>query len=355
MPTASAAAEAEPGKPNVLSLPSPSDLKSRLPVPDRVAKRIVEARGAIRDVLHGRDRHRLIVLAGPCSIHERGAALEYARRLAELSLRHESELVIVMRSYFEKPRSTVGWKGLLVDPQLDGSCDLAGGLSLARELLIELGLQGVACGSELLGPLAPGYLDDLLCWAGIGARTVESQPHRELASGLSMPVGVKNGTDGSSRAALDALVAIRSEHSYLGLDPSGGPAVIRTPGNPDAHVVLRGGGGRANADAETVSEVAREASAGGPARPLLIDCSHGNSDKDHRRQGAVCRGVLAQLRAGQGAIAGIALESHLRPGRQTVRAGSRLAPGVSITDACIGWNETEELLGAAAEAVASMR
>lgn len=347
--------ESDPPGPAVRPLASPRALKSKLPLPEFVADRVRRTRAAIRDVLHGNDLQRLVVLAGPCSIHDRSAALEYGRRLAKLGECHAGELVIVMRSYFEKPRSRVGWKGLLVDPHLDGSCDLERGLELSRELLIELGRQGVACASELLGPLAPAYFDDLLSWTGIGARTVESQPHRELASGLGMPVGVKNGTDGRTATALDALVAIRGEHTYLGLDPAGGAAVIRTPGNADAHLVLRGGGGGANADAEAVGRIAAQASVCGLARPLLIDCSHGNSAKDHRRQAAVCRGVLEQLRTGQTAIAGFALESHLRPGRQALRAGVRPAPGVSITDACIGWNETEELLGEAAEMVRSRR
>jgi 3-deoxy-7-phosphoheptulonate synthase len=334
---------------------SPSDLKARLPVPERVAERVRQTRAAIGHILHGRDRQRLVVLAGPCSIHDRGAALEYGRRLAEAGAVHADALVVVMRSYFEKPRTTLGWKGMLVDPQLDDSCDLERGLESSRELLIELGQLGVACGSELLGPLAPGYLDDLLSWAGIGARTVESQPHRELASGLSLPVGVKNGTDGRTATAFEALIAIREPHSYLGLDPAGGPAVVRTPGNGDAHVVLRGGGGAGNADAKTLGRIAREARNCGLARPLLVDCSHGNSAKDHRKQAAVCRGVLEQLRTGQRAIAGIALESHLRAGRQTLQPGAKPLPGLSITDACIGWGETAELLNGAADTVRSMR
>lgn len=334
-------------------LPGPRELKSRRGIPREVANATDASRQAIRDILQGRDAERLFVLAGPCSIHDREAALEYAARLAKLAQRHSKQLVLVMRSYFEKPRSTLGWKGLMIDPDLDGSCDLARGLELSRELLLEITSMGVPCGSEILGPLATPYLEDLLSWAAIGARTVESQPHRELASGLAMPVGVKNGMDGRTQTALDALRAIREPHTYLGLDGDGRPATIRTQGNADAHLVLRGGGGAQNSGAAAVRDIAGDMHEFGLSRPLLVDCSHGNSGKDHRKQGAVCREVLAQVRSGQRAIAGFALESHLHPGRQNSGPGAQLAPGVSITDACIGWSETEDLLAEAAEAVAA--
>ena len=348
-------AEIETSAVRTLPLPSPRALQAELPLPESLARLVSSTRAAIREVLHGSDAERLIVLAGPCSIHDRGAALEYGRRLAKLAHEHRDTLVVVMRSYFEKPRTTLGWKGLITDPHLDESCDLAQGISLARELLLELGSLGIPCGGEMLGTLAPAYLADALSWAGIGARTVESQPHRELASGLPMPVGVKNGTDGKVRTARDAVVAIREPHVYLGLDSEGGPAVVRTRGNPDAHIVLRGGSRGGNADAAAIARTAQQIGATELARPLLVDCSHGNSGKDHRRQAGVFRQVLRQVETGQSAIAGLSLESHLRPGRQDLRPGTAPAAGVSITDACIGWNETEDLLGEAAASVRRCR
>ncbi len=345
----SAAQLASAARTTVQPLPGPQTLRSRLPAPDPVLELVSQTRRAIRDLLSGRSK-RLLVLAGPCSIHDRSAALEYATRLRRLADLHREQLVVVMRSYFEKPRTTLGWKGLLIDPDLDGSCDIARGLELSRRLLIEIGEIGIPCGGELLGPISSAYFDDLLCWAAIGARTVESQPHRELASGLGLPIGVKNAMDGRSDSALDALVAIREPHTYLGLDSRGAPATIRTAGNPDVHLVLRGGEKAPNFDAGSILGISRAAEKRGLASALVVDCSHGNSGKDHRKQGRVCREVLAQVRGGQRAIAGLALESHLRPGRQPASAGA--VPGLSITDACIGWSETEDLLAEAAEAVA---
>jgi 3-deoxy-7-phosphoheptulonate synthase len=256
-----------------------------------------------------------------------------------------------MRTYFEKPRTTVGWKGLINDPRLDGSCDIAHGLTLARRILLRLNELRLPCASELLDPVTPQYLADLLSWAAIGARTTESQTHREMASGLSMPVGFKNGTDGSLEGAANALISAAHPHGFLGIDAAGVAALVRTRGNRDGHLVLRGGGGRPNHDPASVADAARRTRALGIERGVLVDCSHDNSGKDPRRQGEVCRAVLAQVAAGSASLLGVMLESHLRPGRQEWGSGASLAYGVSITDACIGWEETEALLRELAEGV----
>ena len=335
----------------IVPLVSPRELKAQLPVSPRAAASVLAARGALRDAIHGRDARRLVLIVGPCSIHDPDAAREYAERLARAAAPLEDALIVVMRTYFEKPRTTVGWKGLINDPHLDGSCDVATGLALARGLLLELGELGVACASEVLDPFTPQFVADLLAWASIGARTAESQTHRQLASGLSMPVGFKNGTDGSLEAAGNAMIAAGHSHSFLGITPDGRSAVVTTKGNPDRHLILRGGGGRANYAREDVARAAALAAKQGIARGVMVDCSHDNSGKDAARQGAVCRAVLTQLRDGPpGPLLGLMLESFLEPGRQTWRKGEPLARGVSITDACIGWPETEALLGEIAEA-----
>ncbi|MCZ6463469.1 MAG: 3-deoxy-7-phosphoheptulonate synthase [Proteobacteria bacterium] len=333
-------------------LPSPRELRSRFPVPPRLGASIARVRREIGDILRGHDP-RLLLIVGPCSIHDPEAAVEYAHRLRPLAETHARELLVVMRTYVEKPRSRDGWKGLLNDPGLDGSCDAARGLGVARSLLRAIGQAGLPCASELLDPLAARYLVDLLSWGAVGARTVESQPHRELASGLGLPVGFKNGTDGDLGVAFDAVETARRPHSFLGIDAGGTACLVRTAGNPDAHVVLRGGGGVPNYDAECVAWASTRARKGGLRRPLVIDCSHGNSGKNHRVQGAVCRAVLSQVRAGQEAIAGLMLESNLEPGAQPWTPGhrSRPRPGVSLTDPCIGWNETRDLLEEIAAAV----
>jgi len=335
----------------IVRLSPPRRVKESLPVPEKVAELVASTRAAIRDVLHGRDRKRLLVVVGPCSIHDPKAALEYAGRLADVAARLRNELVVVMRTYFEKPRTTVGWKGLVNDPHLDGTCDVEAGLALARRLLLEIGRLGVPCASEMLDPITPQYVEDLLSWSAIGARTTESQTHREMASGLSMPVGFKNGTDGSLQVALDAMVSARHPHSFLGVDADGMSAVVRTKGNPDRHVVLRGGSGGPNHGREAVAHAAALVGVEGIARGVMVDCSHGNSGKDPERQAAVAREVLEQVRGGQNAICGLLLESHLKPGRQDWKPGRPLTYGVSITDACMGWDATEALLGEAASAV----
>ena len=336
-------------------LTPPRALKERFPVQAKVAEVVSSTRAAIRDALHGRDARRLVIVVGPCSIHDPAAALEYAGRLADVAARTRNELIIVMRSYFEKPRTTIGWKGLINDPHLDGSCDIEAGLALARRLLLEIGGLGLGCASELLDPITPQYVADLLSWAAIGARTTESQTHREMASGLSMPVGFKNGMDGGLQVALDAMVSARHPHSFLGVDVDGRTAVVRTRGNPDRHIVLRGGSGGTNHDRESVTRAAALVGVEGITRGVMVDCSHGNSAKDPARQVAVAREVIAQIAGGQRALLGLMLESHLEAGRQDWMPGRPLRRGVSITDACVGWDETESLLLEAASAVRHSR
>jgi 3-deoxy-7-phosphoheptulonate synthase len=331
-------------------LPAPRDLVRNLAASPDAREHIARTRDSIRDVLHGRDR-RFVVVVGPCSIHDPSSALEYAERLVPVAERAADRLIVVMRTYFEKPRTTVGWKGFLHDPALDGRCDLASGIESARALLVELAEVGVACGGEALDPVTPQYLGDLLCWAAIGARTCESQSHRELASGLSVPVGFKNPTSGDVAVAVNALVSARSPHTFLGVDPSGAVSAVRTRGNPDVHLILRGGADGPNFDEASIEQAAESASALGLARAVMVDCSHGNSGKDYTRQVFVCRDMIARLRSGSGALMGLMLESHLRPGAQAWSPGARLERGVSITDECIGWEETEKLLGEIAEAV----
>jgi len=335
-------------------LPAPSRLRAEHPIGGEAAAAVERGRRTVRAVLHG-DDDRLLVVVGPCSIHDRDQALEYAERLARLAERTAGELAVVMRTYFEKPRTTVGWKGLINDPDLDGSFRIVRGLRLARQILAEIGGLGLACGSELLDPLAARYLEDGLGWASIGARTSASQIHREAASGWPMPVGLKNDVAGDIAIAAQAVETVRAPHHFVGVDAEGTPAVLHSPGNEDAHLILRGGRsgpnhGRASVD-EALALLGRDAI----ARPVLVDCSHANSDKDPARQPAALDSVLAQRMAGQGRIAGVMLESFLEPGSQAWRPGAPLQRGVSITDGCLGWTQTEVLLERAAEAVAATR
>ncbi len=336
---------------DIQTLISPRELKAALPSGEAAAHTVVAARRAIRHVIHGRDEQRLVVIVGPCSIHDPEAAVEYARRLRGVARQTADAIVVVMRAYFEKPRTTVGWKGLVNDPRLDGSCDVAAGLEIARRLLLAINELGIPCGSEVLDPFTPQFIADLLCWGGIGARTTESQTHRQLASGLSMPIGFKNGTDGSLDDAANAMVAASHPHTFLGVTVDGESALVRTRGNPDRHIVLRGGVTGPNFGPHYVAEAAALVAKQGLARPVMVDCSHDNSGKDHGREGFVCREVLDQVRVGNPAIMGLLLESNLEPGRQDWRPGGSLARGVSITDACIGWEETEKLLHEIAETV----
>jgi 3-deoxy-7-phosphoheptulonate synthase len=330
-------------------LRSPRGLKADLPLTPRATRIVARTRDAVRDVLHGRDARRLVVIVGPCSIHDSGQALEYAERLLPLARAHADELLVLMRTYFEKPRTTVGWKGFLNDPHLDGSCNVAEGLRCARELLLEIHELGLPCATELLDPVTPQYLADLVSWAAIGARTSESQTHREMASGLSMPVGFKNGTDGSVEGAVNAMTAAREPHTFLGIDLYGRAGVVHTRGNGDGHVVLRGGRSGPNYEAAHVARANELCQKHDLARPVLVDCSHDNSAQDHTRQGAVCRDVVGQV--GDPGLMGVLLESHLHPGRQAFAPGAKLEHGVSITDACIGMEETELLLAELADAV----
>ena len=336
-------------------LVSPRAVKTRLPPSDAAAAVVREARRAIRGVLHGRDRRRLVAIVGPCSLHDPRAARDYAERLKRVVDATRDQLIVVMRTYFEKPRTTVGWKGLINDPQLDGSCDIPVGLELARTILLEINALGLPCASELLDPVVPQYIADLLSWAAIGARTTESQTHREMASGLSMPVGFKNGTDGSLRIALNAMISARHPHHFVGIDHDGAVSVIRTAGNRDRHIVLRGGEGGPNHRPQDIDRAAALVAGEGIARPILIDCSHDNSCRDHTRQARVCRDALAQVRAGDERIMGVMLESNLHAGRQNWLPDAPLRYGVSITDACIGWEETEALLFEMAAAVETRR
>jgi 3-deoxy-7-phosphoheptulonate synthase len=328
----------------IKALPSPRAIKTKLPITDQAAALVVETREAIRRILHGEDRDRLLVIVGPCSIHEPEAAFEYAAKLKPIADALRDRFLIVMRTYFEKPRTTVGWKGLINDPRLDGTCDIAAGMELARAILLKINQLGLPCGTELLDPISPQYVADLISWAAIGARTTESQTHREMASGVSMPVGFKNGTEGSLQVAINAMTSARTPHHFVGINADGQTAIIRTMGNPDRHLVLRGGGGRTNYGAQEVAKAEAAVAGEGITRPIMIDCSHDNSQKDHTRQGFVAQEVLRQFRERRQSIMGLMLESNLNPGRQAWKEGVALQHGVSITDACLGWDETERLL-----------
>jgi len=337
-------------------LTPPAQVKAALRPTPEVESLVLNTRCHIRDVLTGLDDRRLVVIVGPCSVHDPDAALDYARRLGRLRRELADELVIVMRTYFEKPRTTVGWKGLINDPRLDGTHDIELGIRTAREVLLAVGSEGVPCATEALDPITPQYLSDLISWASIGARTTESQTHREMASGLSMPVGFKNGTDGSLDSAINALISAGHEHSFLGIDADGRASVVKTTGNPDRHVVLRGGL-RPNYYREDVESAVQQVGKadGRLRRPVMVDTSHGNSGKDHQRQGIVYRDVIDQFVGGQSAIMGLLVESNIEAGRQDWIQGANLRYGISITDACIGWQETEGLLRYAAEKVRSRR
>ncbi|CDF82032.1 Phospho-2-dehydro-3-deoxyheptonate aldolase, Tyr-sensitive [Pseudomonas knackmussii B13] len=327
-------------------LPSPAELRQRLPLPAALAHQVREGREAIRAVLAGRDP-RLLVVVGPCSIHDPESALEYADRLAALAPQVSDQLLLVMRAYVEKPRTTVGWKGLVYDPQLDGSGDMAGGLALSRKLMLGMLERGLPIATELLQPLVAGYFDDLLGWAAIGARTSESQVHREMVSGLDLPVGFKNGTDGSIGIATDAMRSAAHPHQHFGIDPQGRPSLVQTQGNPDTHLVLRGGHSGPNHDADSVRKIREGLEKLGIAPSIMVDCSHANSGKDPLRQPAVLQSVLDQRLAGDTSLRGVMLEGHLFDGCQPL--SGELRYGVSITDGCLGWSGTEALLLEAAE------
>jgi 3-deoxy-7-phosphoheptulonate synthase len=337
----------------IKELVPPLTLLRELPVSEKAAKLTYETRQAIHRILHGAD-DRLLVIMGPCSIHDAKAAKEYAARLKAEKDRLAGELLVVMRVYFEKPRTTVGWKGLINDPNLDGSFRINEGLRVARQLLLELNDIGVPVGCEFLDMITPQYIADLVSWGAIGARTTESQIHRELASGLSCPVGFKNGTDGNIRIAVDAIRAAQSPHHFLAVTKGGHTAIVSTTGNEDCHIILRGGS-KPNYDAASVDAAGKGlAEAGIPAR-LMIDFSHGNSSKKPERQVDVGLDVAGQIAGGEERVIGIMCESHLKPGRQDLVPGKELAYGVSITDGCIGWDESRKVLSALGDAVRQRR
>lgn len=325
------------------SLASPRALKSRFPLGEAANKTVYEAREGIKRVLNRQDR-RLLVVVGPCSIHDPQGALEYAGRLHEAQQRYGDRLLLVMRTYLEKPRTTTGWRGLVNDPYRDGSFDMAAGLSMARELLLQINSLGLPTACEMLDPISPQYIDDLVSLAAIGARTTESQTHRALASGLSMPVGFKNSTDGSIQVAINAIVSMRSAHSFLGIDNDGVSCVVKTAGNPHGLVILRGSRSGPNYDAPSIAQAEQALRAADLPQAIMVDCSHANSGSDYTRQEAVWEAVLDQ-RQGNPALLGMMVESNLFEGKQPITPdGAALRYGVSVTDACVGWETTERML-----------
>jgi len=332
----------------------PAILMEELPLDDTGSALVARSREQVADLLAGRD-DRLLVVVGPCSIHDPVAGLEYAERLRGVAEEHAGDLLLLMRVYFEKPRTTVGWKGLINDPHLDGSFAINHGLRSARRFLLDVTRLGLPAGCEFLDPISPQFLADVVSWGAIGARTTESQVHRELASGLSMPVGFKNGTDGNLQVAVDAILAARHPHHFLSVTKQGVAAIVSTRGNHDCHLILRGGSGGPNFEADHVAR-AVDAMARFELPPrLLVDCSHGNSGKDHRRQPAVARAAPAQVAAGSRHVFGIMMESFLEAGRQDLAQGRTPVFGQSITDACMGWERTRPLFAELAEAVRKRR
>ena len=323
---------------------TPEALKAELPASAAVQHSIEAARTSIRNILRGADP-RLLMVVGPCSIHDTRAALDYAQRLAALSAEVADSLFIVMRAYFEKPRTTTGWKGLINDPHLDDSFEIAEGLAIARKLLLDIAGLQLPLSTEALDPITPQYLQDLISWSAIGARTTESQTHREMASGLSSAVGFKNGTDGGLDVALNALKSVASPHSFLGISHTGQVSVLQTRGNPDAHIVLRGGSRGPNYDEASIARCEAELEKAGLVANIMVDCSHANSSKDHNQQPAVAREVTRQIRNGNRSIMGMMIESNLEGGNQALQADrSQMRYGVSVTDACIDWTTTDALL-----------
>ncbi len=337
----------------VRPLMTPALLQERVPVQADTLALVEDSRRCIADVLHGRD-DRLVVVVGPCSIHDHDQAIDYGRRLKAAADALQAELLVVMRTYFEKPRTTVGWKGYINDPHLDGSFAINEGLERARRLLLELTAMGLPTGTEFLDLLSPQFISDLVSWGAIGARTTESQSHRQLASGLSCPVGFKNGTDGSLQVAADAILAARAPHAFMGMTKMGMAAIFETRGNADCHVILRGGKAP-NFDAAGVAATCELLRKAGLPERVMIDLSHGNSRKQFAAQVDVARDVAAQMAAGDGRIVGVMIESHLEPGRQDLVPGLPLKRGVSITDACLGFEQTLPVLHELAAAVRTRR
>ncbi len=325
-------------------LVTPRQLKTELPLTAAAEQTVADGRLTVKRILD-REDHRMLVIVGPCSVHDPKAALEYAERLKKLAADLEDRLFIVMRTYFEKPRTTVGWKGLLNDPSLDGRCDVPEGLRQARKILVQLNEMGLPAGTELLDPIVPQYIGDLVTWASIGARTTESQTHREMASGFSMPIGFKNSTDGNPQVAVDAILSARGQHHFLGIDSDGRTGVVQTAGNPESHVILRGGQGKTNYGPVSVYETLEILEKAGLPQRVVVDCSHANSGKRFELQPHVLRDVVRQRADGNEGLVGAMLESNLQEGHQKLGSDpSGLAYGLSITDACLGWEATEALL-----------
>ncbi len=329
---------------------NPALLHSQLPIDDTTAKLITITRDRIRKILRDRDK-RLLVVVGPCSIHDVNAAYEYGEKLAPLREELGEELEIIMRVYFEKPRTRIGWKGLINDPHLDNSYDINTGLHLARKLLLDLANLGVPAATELLDPITPQYIADLVCWTAIGARTIESQTHREMASGLSMPVGFKNATNGSLKPAIDAMVSASRPHHFLGINHHGLASIVATAGNPDGHLVLRGGSSGSNYHADLVRETAKTLASHNLTTRMMVDCSHGNSNKDHTKQSLVLEDCAAQIENGSPYLMGVMIESHLVEGNQPIPKDlNQLVYGQSITDACVNFETTATMLRTLAKA-----
>ena len=323
---------------------APADIKQVFPLSAQNAELVSGSRQQIQDILHNRDR-RVMVVVGPCSIHDPKAAIDYAERVAKLSTELADQLLIVMRVYFEKPRTTIGWKGLINDPDLNGTHNISKGLGVARNLLLNITELGLPVATEMLDPFTPQYFADMISWGAIGARTTESQTHREMSSGLSFPVGFKNGTDGNMQIAIDAMGAAKHSHSFLGINREGRISIVRTTGNPDTHIVLRGGNGQPNYHAADVEHTSGMLGKAGIKTSIMIDCSHANSFKDHSKQEAVLHDVLEQIAAGNGAIGSLMIESFLEEGNQPMASRlDDLTYGVSITDKCVDWATTERML-----------
>lgn len=326
------------------TLVTPQALKQRLPLHGDTAEIVANNRQVIRDILDRRD-HRIFMVVGPCSIHDVVAALDYAEKLQALAEEVKDTLVLVMRVYFEKPRTATGWKGLINDPDMNDSFRIEEGLHMGRRLLLKLSAMGLPTSTEALDPISPQYLHDIITWSAIGARTTESQTHREMSSGLSSPVGFKNGTDGGLEVAINAMKAVSSPHRFLGIDPEGKVSVVHTKGNPYAHVVLRGGAGKQNYDSVSVAQCEALCRKAGVSTNIMIDCSHANSNKDYTLQPLVLENVVNQIVEGNQSIIGLMMESHLKAGRQDIPVDlSKLEYGVSVTDACIDWPTTEQCI-----------
>lgn len=337
---------------SITPLNPPSEVLAEIPASPQIEDLVVKTRQQIENIISGQD-DRLLIITGPCSIHDGRAGLEYAQKLLKIAAELDDRIMILMRAYFEKPRTTIGWKGLINDPNLDGTYNIPSGLRRARQFLMEVTEIGMPTATEFLDPFVPQYVSDIVSWGAIGARTAESQTHRQMASGLSMPIGFKNGTGGSIQLAIDGVVAAKAAHAFLGIDDSGNAAVFQTTGNSACHIVLRGGSSGPNYSTEHVQKAQNMLKANGLSPNLVIDCSHANCGKDYAKEPIAFRDVLQQRADGNKGIVGLMLESHLNAGNQSMNGGSEsLKYGVSITDPCIDWNTTEELLREAYDAMA---